>query len=394
MNRPLRAALDALQFPQGDPTKLRSLTEPEWSQLLRLADPAHLTLTLHALCPGAFPPAVQSRLEENVRNNAQKFARLKSEFHEIASTLTAQNLEFIVLKGFTHSPDFTPDPLWRAQSDLDLWLQPGQVHAAYDALRALGYVPASDTEGRHLPPLVRSTDFTWRGDFFDPTIPIPVDLHYRLWDGELERIPAPGLDAFWPRRQARLIDERPIQVLHPADSLAFAALHHLLHVLRGDARLQRAWEIAAFLHRRSADSAFWSQWRDLHPTPLRRLEAVALHLSATWFNAPLPPAVHDELDRLPPRVKHWFARHAWAPVENLITPNKHELWLHLSLIDSPAAQAAVFRRRVFPTKSLTAPEAHAGSTLSTLRHRAARLAHHARTLPATLREAACWLSRH
>ena len=391
MNRPLRAILDALRLPQGDPTKLRSLTEPEWSELLRLTDSSHLTLTLHALCPGAFPPAVQSRLQQNARNNARKFARLKSEFHEIASTLAAHNLEFIVLKGFTHSPDFTPDPLWRAQSDLDLWLLPAQVHAAYDALRALSYVPASDTEGRHLPPLVRSTEFTWRGDFFDPSLPIPVDLHYRLWDDELERIPAPGLDDFWSRRQTRYIDERPIQVLHPADSLAFAALHHLLHVLRGDARLQRAWEIAAILDRRAHDSSFWNTWRELHPPQLRRLEAVALNLSATWFHATLPAAIQEELDHLPPRVKHWFARHAWAPVENLVRPNKHELWLHLSLIEDRPSQAAVFRRRVFPTKTLTAPEASSPGALSTLRHRAARLLHHARTLPATLLESAAFL---
>jgi hypothetical protein len=389
MNRPLRALLDALRLPQGDPTKLRSLTEPEWSQLLRLADSAHLTLTLAALCPGAFPPAIQSRLDQNARNNAQKFARLKSEFHEIAAALTAQNLEFIVLKGFTHSPDFTPDPLWRAQSDLDLWLQPGQVHAAYSVLRALGYVPASETEGRHLPPLVRSTDFTWRGDFFDPSLPIPVDLHYRLWDDHLERIPAPGLDAFWSRRQTRCLDTRPFQVLHPADSLAFAALHHLLHVLRGDARLQRAWEIAAFLDRRASDASFWNTWRDLHPPQLRRLEAVALHLAAIWFQAPLPAAVQHDLDRLPPRVHHWFARHAFAPVENLVTPNKHELWLHLSLIEDRPSQAAVLRRRIFPTKTLAAPAPT--RPLSTLRHRAARLLHHARTLPATTLEAARWL---
>ena len=392
MNRPLRAILDALQFPQGDTTKLRSLTEPEWSELLHLTDCAHLTLTIHALCPDAMPPAIQSRLELNARHNATKFARLKSEFHQIASTLAARNLEFIVLKGFTHSPDFTPDPLWRAQSDLDLWLQPGQVHAAYETLRALGYVPASDTEGRHLPPLVRSTEFTWRGDFFDPAIPIPVDLHYRLWDEDLERIPAPGLDDFWPRRQTRNLDERPIHVLHPADSLAFAALHHLLHVLRGDARLQRAWEIAAFLHRRASDAAFWTQWRELHPPQLRRLETVAFYLSSTWFPAPLPPALQDDLDRLPTRAKHWFARHAWAPVENLITPNKHELFLHLSLIEDRPSQSAVFRRRVFPTKTLSAPAPT--HSLSTLRHRAARLLHHARTLPATILEAARWLSGH
>ena len=394
MTRPLRAILDALRLPQGDTAKLRALTEPEWSDLLRLTDQAHLTLTLHALCRDAMPPAIQSRLEQNAQNNARKFARLKSEFHEIAATLAAHNLDFIVLKGFTHSPDFTPDPLWRAQSDLDLWLQPAQVHAAYDALRALGYVPASDTEGRHLPPLVRSTVFTWRGDFFDPAIPIPVDLHYRLWDDALERIPAPGLEAFWLRRQTRHLDQRPIQVLHPADSVAFAALHHLLHVLRGDARLQRAWEIAAFLTRRAADSSFWNTWRELHPPQLRRLEAVALSLSSAWFHAPLPDAVQDELDRLPPRAKHWFARHAWAPVENLVTPNKHELFLHLSLIEDRPSQAAIFRRRVFPTKTLTAPEDSSTATLSTLRHRAARLLHHARTLPATILEAARWLLHH
>ena len=54
-----------------------------------------------------------------------------------------------------------------------------------------------------------------------------------------------------------LVDGRAIPVLCEADTLAFAALHLLMHVLHGDLRLQRAWEIAHFVHTRADDDDFW-----------------------------------------------------------------------------------------------------------------------------------------
>jgi predicted MFS family arabinose efflux permease len=345
-----RALLAALRFTGAGTEPLRSLSETDWAALLRFCDESQLTLTVGALCGPDLPPSVRGRIENDARNNATKFARLKADFLTIAAALDRRGIDFAVLKGFTHSPLFTPDPLLRAQGDIDLWCRRERVYEANDALLDLGYVPYAETEDRHLPPLRLPSNWEWRGDFYDPELPVSVDLHYRLWDDALERIAAPGVPEFWDRRIEQRFEGRSIPTLGPADALAFAALHQLLHVLRGDARLQRAWEIGYFLHTHAGDDEFWKRWREMHPDGLRRLETIVFRMSAEWFGCALSDCVKDEMEQLPDDVKLWFRRHAFAPVENLFQPNKHELWLHLALVDSFAGRASVFRRRVLPFK--------------------------------------------
>ena len=390
--------MEALRLTRADSEKLRSLSARDWDGVLRFCDQSQLTLTLGASCGDAIPPKVRQRIEDDARKNAVKFARLQAEFGEIAEALERRGIDFAVLKGFTHSPDFTADPLWRAQGDIDLWCRRETAQAAFDALVELGYAPHAETEGRHLPPLSKPGDWEWRGDFYDPRMPIAVDIHYRLWDGALERIEAPGMEEFWGRRVEREFGGRKFRALDPADALAFAALHQLLHVLRGDARMQRAWEIGNFLQTRSRDDAFWSRWREMHPEGLRRLEAVVFGMCAEWSGCEMSDCVREEVDRLPGDVKRWLDRYAFAPVENLFKPNKHELWLHLALVESLAGRTAVFRRRVFPTKTLAAIEAPAADGALEKRRRrspewarlGARAAHHARALAPTLVEGLKW----
>ncbi|MGH9594552.1 MAG: nucleotidyltransferase family protein, partial [Bryobacteraceae bacterium] len=333
------------------------------------------------------PDSVRRRIENDTLNNARKFSRLKADFFEIAGTLDRRGIEFVTLKGFTHSPDFTADPLLRAQGDIDLWLERETVQSANAALLDLGYTPHCETEDRHLPPLIRPSGWKWKGDYYDPDAPIGVDLHYQLWDEGLERIEAPGIESFWARRTVRVFGGRPISVLHPADALAFAALHQLLHVLRGDARLQRAWEIAGFLENRKNDPAFWMEWRELHPERLRLLETVVFRMCADWFGCELSPCVEEECNRFPEGVKLWFERYAQAPVENLFRPNKNELWLHLALADSFSSRAALFRRRVFPVKRI---QENAPPALSSWIWSGKRALHHARVLPGTLAGGIRW----
>ncbi|HVT95076.1 MAG TPA: MFS transporter [Bryobacteraceae bacterium] len=382
-----RAILDALRFGQTDKSAIRSLHERDWESALRFCDQSQLTLLVGAICGEHLPAAVRRRIEDDACKNAQKFARLKSEFFTIADALEHRGIEFVTLKGFTHSPDFTTDPLLRSQGDIDLWFERDVVYRANAVLLSLGYAAYCETEDRHLPPLIRRNGWVWNGDYHDPGAPIGVDLHYQLWDAALEKVKAPGIEDFWDRRTRRLFDERPLWVLHPADALAFSAVHQLMHVLRGDARLQRAWEIASFLENRKDDAGFWNEWREMHPERLRLLETVVFRMCAEWFGCELSSCVREELERAPSGIRLWLDRHGGAPVENLFEPNKNELWLHLALADSASGRLAVLRRRLVPLKRL-----HENQTgrLQGLRWSLRRAAHHARVLPATLIEGARW----
>jgi MFS family permease len=249
--------------------------------------------------------------------------------------------------------------------------------------------------------LMRKTGWAFRGDFFDPEIPTCIDLHYRFWDPATERFAAPGVEEFWERR----VPQDGLPVLHPVDRLGYASLHLLRHLFRASVRPSHVYEIAYFLETKCGDDAFWDSWRELHPQPLRRLQAVAFRLAESWFGCRVAPAAAEEIERLDGDIPLWFERYAAAPVEARFHPNKHEVWLHFALLDSPRDRRQVFLRRVFPAslpgpvEAVYVPEDQVTWNMRVRRgiqyasHVASRFLHHARALPPVVAHGLVWKSR-
>ncbi len=365
------AVLEALRFDGAGAGRLRALDTAGFQNVLAMCDRAQLTLTLNHVCRASLPAWVRTRIDKNLADYSRRFARLTAALDEIGDVYTRRGIEYIVLKGIAHSPEFTPDPLLRAQGDIDLWCLPRDLEPARRTLADLGYRPHGRSEGRHLPPMVRDRSWQWRGDYFASDLPIAVELHFQLWDEKFEAIAAPGEREFWDRRKGRL--------LALPDTLGFAALHLLMHLLHGDLRLQRAWEIAHFLEHHSGDRAFWETWRRWHPPQLRRLETIIFQLAAGWFGAALPNEAREEVRELPAGIQTWIERYALSPIEALFQPNKDEIWLHLCLVEGFLDRCAIVRRRLLPLRS--------GRPAAVL---ATRLAHHARSFFPSLAAGFAW----
>lgn len=342
------AALAALHFQSQSTEGLRRLEDFEWQQLLDWCDARQLTFLLPFICSDSLPSAVSRRISECRNRHTERFVRLKRELAEIAQTLNAAGLNFVLLKGLTHSPRLTPEPLMRMQGDIDLWLKSDSVCRARDILAELGYIPLQGSKCRHLPPMARRSEWKWRGDRFDPDMPISVELHYELWSSEAEYFGFPELDRFWDRTQIRVFDGYPIRVLQDEDLLGFAALHLLLHVLHGELPMQRAWEIANFLHREARNDAFWNSWKKFHSGALRQSEVLIFELVHRWLGCELPPAVQEELSGLPEGVGVWLRHYSFSPLKSQFQPNKDDLWLHLALVKSRWRQVCVLTRRLAP----------------------------------------------
>jgi hypothetical protein len=137
-------------------------------------------------------------------------------------------------------------------------------------------------------------------------------------------------------------------VLCPQDALAYASLHLLKHLLRGSVSPFHVYEIACILESLSEDESFWLEWRGLHSPELRRLEAVAFRLAMAWFGCRVASLPQEEIDRLPRRALAWFRDFATSPALRLFHPQKDELWLHLSLLNSGRDRWSVARRRLLP----------------------------------------------
>ncbi len=371
----LRALFDALRFDSPDARRLQALDADDTREALAFCDREHLTLRLYPLdLPAAWRDAVDARLAAN----RERHRRLRAAYGEIADALDAAGIPTVVLKGFTHCPDFVPAPEERVQYDLDLYSLREDALRARDAIAALGYEPVRGFERfptDHLPVMIRKTGWRWRGDYFDVDIPYAVELHYRFWDEGTEAFAAPGVDEFWQRRGDR--------ALHPADRLGYAALHILRHLLRGSLKIGHVYELAWSIHHRAP--AFWEEWRGLHPEGLRRLEATPFRLAAHWFGCRSPMEA-------PPEAERWLERYAHAPVEALFRPNKHELWLHLPLVESASGRLRVLRRRMIPATFpgpiedvyVETPGRRWGARVRYARFLAGRVMHHARTVPSTL----------
>ena len=352
--RSLRAAsqaalIEALQFPQGDHSQLSKLGLP-WQELLNVADRASLTLLFGEAAKGFLPEWVQDRIARNLAENTERLRRVQSLQSQLDAWLSEARIPYIVLKGTTQSPHFVSDPRLRAQHDLDIFCPPEDARRAWDLLIERGYEPIEKPHAHptdHLPALVRKNGWEWQnGSYFDPDIPLAIEVHYQFWDEATERLRAPGVDEFWTRRRGH--------ALAIPDALAYSALHLLRHLLRGSVRACHVYELASFLENHVSDESFWTNWRDLHAPELRRLEAVAFCLSQAWFACRLSPVAEAEVAALPPRVTDWFETYAFSPLESELRPNKDELWLHLALLDSARDKLAVTCRRVLPT-SLPGP---------------------------------------
>jgi hypothetical protein len=321
-----------------------ALTEAEWRELLAFADRTQMTLYLRGT-PG-LPAWLVDEIEARYKKNAERRCRLRAAYIEAADALGAAGIEFVMLKGFTHETGLGVDGSARVQYDLDLFTQPCDVDRAREVFGCLGYAPhgARSLSEEHARPLVRPSDWSWRGDYYAPEMPIPVELHGWAWSAEHDRIHPAGMDEFWSRRCLIEVNGLRVPAFAEVDRLAFAALHVLRHILRHDARPAHTLELARFLEALAGDTHFWDQWH-LHPPELRALEAVAFRFAREWFGCALPAGTEQSKS-----VEAWFTDYAWSPVANLITPNKDTVWLHLALVENWLDRVRVFCDRMFPVR--------------------------------------------
>jgi hypothetical protein len=358
------ALLQAMRFSNPQTDALRALKDAQWEELLSFCDLMHLTLPLGRTCADVLPSWVRSRIERNFADNAEHFERVKASYAEIAQALRISGIECLVIKGFAQYPDFVQDPRLRPQSDIDLYCPRESVFRARDILLQLGYV-ADDALERwgydseldsehlptdHLPGMNRKTNWQWRGNFFDPDIPVGAELHFRFWNNHITRLSPPGLDEFWTRRVERSLDEITFFSLSPADNLAYVSLHVLSDLFHGDWIIKYLRELAGFLHNHANDDSFWRTWQELHHERLRALEAVAFRLARELFPCNVSEYVEAEIERLPRPIHEWFRRFGYSPLARVFRANKDSLWLHVAMLESKRDRLAMVRQTLVPPR--------------------------------------------
>jgi hypothetical protein len=392
------AILQALQFRDASVEGLAALNDRQWDDLLPRCDALQITLLLGSRCGEALPASARRQIAGRYRDFELRMTRIHRQLGAVADELHRENIPFAVLKGFSHAPDLCPDPILRAQGDIDLWFEPSTVHAAYAAMQRLGYRGGRPSEGkRHLPPLIMPQPFKWNGNFAEA--PISFELHHQLWSEEAEYIGIPWLEDMWERRYRKPFHGRTYDVLALPDLVGFAALHFFVHLIHGDLPLQRLWEIAHILQSRAADEDFWQTCADLHSRELRRIETLVFVIAAGWFNCDLPLSVVEAKEELPDDVKLWLREFMFSPLRAKEDSNKDYLWLRLPMIARPLARAKVFFVTLFPLQlpefiDPSDPEKRVPVLTNFAQRRTyllARIKRHISAIVPTLRGAIAWL---
>jgi len=387
-----RAALAALHLTDPRPELLHQLDNKAIRETLLFCDRSQMSLCVRLAAPNFAIEEMASRAEKN----RVRLRKIEGTYEFVRRVLAG--LDYVALKGITNCAHAHLRPEDRAQYDIDLYLPREGAEEASRRLIAEGYEPLQGMENfptDHLPALGRREPFEWRGDFFAPDVPFAIEPHYQFWNVGLERLEAPGTPEFWTRRTRRSVGPIEIPCLAAPDAIAYSALHLLKHLLRGAAKPFHVYELARCLHFNAQDTALWKEWETLHAPQLRRVEAVSFLLAATWFGCEYAPQVAEEIERLPVLARTWFDEFAASPATATFLPNKDELWLHLSLLDSLDDRLSVARRRLIPRNlppPITAAKARgvAYERSEWLRHTARRLRFHALSLITTSVSGARW----
>jgi hypothetical protein len=251
----------------------------------------------------------------------------------------------------SHWPFYGDDPAHRPQYDFDVYCPGDSILRARDAIVALGYEPLEERDGPktdHLPALIRRTGFEWRGDYFDPALPLTVELHHRFWNRARESFAVRNSDGFWRRRTVRTVGDLEISALHPVDCLTYATWHVARHLVRGDLRIFHAYEIACFLHNMSGDEVFWQEWGAIYADQPATAEGIAFRLATEWFGCNVHPIARRTIERLPEQVDRWFRLFGDSPLRAQERPNKDELFLHLALVEARTDRIRIAAQRIFP----------------------------------------------
>lgn len=349
--RELLALLSALRLIGPDTKALTFLSQDEWQRLLSFCDVAQLTLPLAKLPLEGAPNWVLDRLRTNLRDNALRFEKIKETYREAAAAFEHAGVEHIVIKGFSQSPDFVSHPESRYQSDIDVLCRPEAISAARDALHAIGYASdksANITNADHDHGLVRPGVWQWRGNRFDPEMPVGIELHFCLWNEQVSRISIPETDGFWHRRIHREVDGLSFPCLNPVDHVGHLALHILRNIFLRDWILHHVRELAVFLHQHADDDSFWQIWVDTHSPSLRSLEVISFYLARSWFGCNLHSKVEEEIATLSPERLDWLQYFSLSPLDVAFRMNKDALWLQLGLIATRRERLRVLCRTLLP----------------------------------------------
>lgn len=362
-----RAILAPLQLSANSPDvqAIRRLGPGNWRRILAWLDDSGLALYfLRSLqsksATGVLPPQVLAHLEESLAQNRMRWESIVETLSSINDGFRQAGVRFAVIKGLSLVPDYCPDAVLRAPTDLDYLVDKQSLALAHRVLEDAGYQQqkCSDIEfkfRKRVSRMPRMSD----SPYSVTTYPL-VELHLRFWKHGENNVPLEeplfSLDQTTPHECWGL----RFPVLNDCDAFLFQMIHIFQHTLDGWVKLCWLFEIGSFLSKRSEDLEFWRQVDDrIQAIPcLAEFAAIVIELARTVFSAPVPDLVRSWVRCLRPSSRLWLDNYGEIfafddhPVSGgrFFPTGKLSLFLHQEYIPNVEIRNEMIRRRLFPWK--------------------------------------------
>ena len=359
----LRLSADA-----GDTEQLRSFGPRDWQRTLTWLDDSGLTLYLlqhlkNVHATDVLSPEVLAQLEGRVVANRLRWEYLAEQLDCINQGFERAGIAFAVVKGLSLVPDYCPDALLRAPSDLDYLVSRQSLPLARQVLEGAGYRltgvsdGSSKTEFKFCKPNSRRAIVS-DSPYSVETAPL-IELHVNFWN------PGNGVpiqEPVFPLQRTILHSWRGLcfPVLNDRDAFLVQIIHVFEHILDGWLKLCWLLEIGFFMSRRGCDSDFWSEVDSSMQAVPRLVEcaAVVIELAKLFFASPSPDVAENWMHALCPPVQLWLNVHArtWVfddhPLHrsSFFPTAKLALFLYQEFIPDPKTRRTLIRQRLFPLK--------------------------------------------
>jgi Uncharacterised nucleotidyltransferase len=304
-------------------------------------------------------PQILASLEMRFRSNRVRWEHLAEEFAQISRGFQRTGFPFAVIKGPSLVPDYCPDALLRAPSDLDFLIRREDLALASSALQQAGYrlKTSSDIEIQFWKPALKMPTI---GDSpYSATTEPLVELHFAFWDDEHRiplREPLFSLD--------RVISHSWQGIVFPAlnerDAFLLQVIHVFQHITTYWLKLSWLLEIGSYMSKRALEEEFWRKLDDqMQAFPgLREYAGIVVALAKSVFGATLPSLARDWINSLGSNSRLWLNQYAetWLIDDHPFKPSgflrsgKLALFLHQQYLSDPKMREEVIRGRLFPWK--------------------------------------------
>lgn len=292
---------------EGVACQLGRFNEADWQRILFWLDISGMAIYLldrlnQAGLQANIPSSIREQLQYRWCENKIRTAALMREASTIANWFDQALIPYVLLKGFTLTPDSVPDPTLRWQTDLDFLVPHSSTPIASHYVRRLGYSLYADT-GKTMEFRAGEAGTPDLAKLYTIYAQRALELHRIVRDQSVQDLLS--------RAKVRAFgDEVSVSCLSGPDTLIQQALHLLKHLCGEHTRMSWVLEFWRHIDSTRNDVSFWNDVRLLANEGDGRgnlAMAVALWLASDIFGEVVPELAREWTSRfLPKRVRLWL----------------------------------------------------------------------------------------